>query len=145
MPSDAMAASPISNFRTWLTSAGRRTVISSVTDGSDTLKAKTVVTAERCKVTMNTTLSRTLKVKDYVSDISEVNLTKLTDDAVAVLEDIHYNGVGLQRDRSRGRFLSKVRGVLVVAGWTDAQARAHITQQVLPIFELNINASGDYE
>jgi hypothetical protein len=85
-------------------------------------------------------MNRNPKAKHYLSDAGQLNLCRLTDDAVAVLEDIHYNGVGLQRQRSQSHYLGKVSRIMEAAGYTSSQAWAHIKDQIKFIAAVNINA-----
>jgi len=90
---------------------------------------------------MNTnTMNRNPKLKHYVTSGGDLQLGRLIDDAVAVLEDIHTNGVGLQRARSRSHFLAKIDRMLMAHGYTLLESRRVITEQIIPIFQLNINA-----
>jgi hypothetical protein len=86
-------------------------------------------------------IGRNPKAKDYISDAGQLNLTRLVDDAVAVLEDIHYNGVGEQRRRSRGRYAGKVLQILEDHGYARIEALRIWNEQIIAMAELNINAS----
>ena len=86
------------------------------------------------------TKTKALKQSDYTWGSGQLNLTKLTDDAVAALENIHHNGVGRQRKRSRGVVIRSMRAIMMKAGYTETQASVHWRDQVLSIFNLNINA-----
>lgn len=89
----------------------------------------------------NKKMNRNPKLAHYVSNAGQLNLTRLVDDAVEVLEDIRYNGVGRQRDRSRGRYLGKIERLLMAHGYTMIEARCRvINEQIIAIFELKINA-----
>jgi hypothetical protein len=84
--------------------------------------------------------TKPLRKRNYISGAGQLSLTKLVDDAVEALEGIHHSGVGRQRSRSRGVILRSFREVLQSAGYSESQAYEQWRNQVLPIFELNINA-----
>lgn len=81
-----------------------------------------------------------LQAKDYVSDVGQLNLSRLSDDALEKLAFIRCNGVGLQRHRSVGVVFRSFVRVLVVAGYSEPEARANWCDQILSLDSLNANS-----
>lgn len=91
---------------------------------------------------VNATKNRTtpLKAKNYVSDAGQLNLTKMTDDALEALEQIRHtgHGDGNQR-RSRGVILRSYRAILDSQGW-PLRDREQALRNLQDIDSLNSNA-----
>ena len=81
------------------------------------------------------TRTKPLAAKNYLNaartELAVGALTRLVDDAVAMLADIRYNGYGAgNQRRSQGVVRRSFRQVLVKAGYTERQANVVYRDQV---------------
>lgn len=92
--------------------------------------------------TVNATKNRTipLKAKNYVSDAGQLNMTRMTDDALAAYENIRATGRGEgNMRRSRGVITGSYRAILDGQGW-PLRDREQAMRNLRDMDELNANA-----
>jgi hypothetical protein len=90
-------------------------------------------------VNANKNRTAPLKAKDYVSDAGQLNLTRMTDDALAAFESIRATGVGRQQNRSRGVIFRSYRAILEGQGW-PLRDREQSVRNLMDMDALNANA-----
>jgi hypothetical protein len=90
-------------------------------------------------VNANKNRTAPLKAKDYLSTAGQLNLTKMTDDALAAFENIRATGVGRQQRRSRGVILRSYREILDKQGW-PLRDREQSVRNLQDMDALNANA-----
>lgn len=90
---------------------------------------------------VNATKNRTtpLKAKTYLSTAGQLNLTKMTDDALEAFATIRATGVGRQQGRSRGVILRSYRSILDAQGW-PLRDREQAVRNLQDMDALNANA-----
>jgi hypothetical protein len=90
-------------------------------------------------VNANKNRTAPLKAKNYLSDAGQLNMTRMTDDALAAFEKIRATGVGLQMRRSRGVIIRSYQAILDGQGWS-VRDRAQAMRNLRDMDELNANA-----
>jgi hypothetical protein len=80
-----------------------------------------------------------LKAKNYLSTAGQLNLIKMTDDALEAFAAIRWTGVGGQQRRSRGVILRSYRAILDAQGW-PFRDREQAVRNLLDMDSLNANA-----
>lgn len=90
--------------------------------------------------TRQRTVTKPLKARDYLSTAGQLNLTKLTDDALAAFEHIRCTGYGEgNQRRSRGVIWGSYRAILDGQGWT-LRDREQAIRNLRDMDDLNANA-----